>query len=1048
VGGLRLPDMSVFGKIMLLKQIFEENKDKLKIFGSSYRQTGFLKEFGELVAEFKQNLVDGPSLNTAGAKVEDELLKRKISDIELIYSEFVKRTQGKYFDEEDKTNLFISLIKESAYIRNSKIWIDGFESFNRQRLGVIKALCDFSKSVTLSLNIDSSYLDEPEDKDYYEAFKIIHDTYLRLKNLDEDIEIVALKQNKSSSPEIKALEKNIFALNIEEYKDDTDNIAIYSSLNPYTETQRTAAKIISLVRDKGYRWRDIKVAVGSMDTYERNVKRVFAQYEIPCFLDVKRDILNNPLSKYILSILDIFIWKFKHDHVFEYLKTGFSPLSINQVHCLENYALRYGIEGEKWFKEFTTNEYDNYDIEEYRRLFAGDFEAARKEVHKLKTVNEITRLIFKFLDRHKIKEKMDKAVKGFNAIRKFEEASEYSQCWNYTMEIFEQLLLVGQDTEISIKEYRKILEAGLAEVEISIIPPAIDKVEVGEIDRIAVTKPKALFLLGANAANLDSKNTEKGLLLNEERDLLLKNDVKLTKGGYHETFKEKHMLYKLFSSPGHTLSVSYPLGLATGESLQPSLYLDILKRVFVRVKEGSDLSMGDELEFVSNCGGTYDYLVARMRDYIDGYETDNLWKDVYAWYEKNDRENFNIINKALQYKNSVKALEPDMVKTIYENNMTMTVSKLETYAECGFRYFLENVLRPKERPVQKIEFYDLGNIYHSVVEKFIDKVKEEYKDISLIDGARAEEEAAKITEDVLSDQADKVTALEANHRNKYMKEKIKRVMKRTCRTLVRQLMFPMLFVIVACGAISGFHSLVGSGTTSKQVDNEKDTKLIGYGAMLIEGVLAVIALITAAYVSNTELTELLKGGPVNVFSSGVGTFMSKFGIPFDIGKSFVALAVSAFALTSLDTATRLGRFIFQEFFDDPEKEKPSVLTNMYVSTAITVLIGGYLAAGGYAKIWPIFGSANQLLAALSLLAIAVWLKKVGRNYHMLTIPMIFMLVVTLTALVLLIKSNLAAGNYILVVFPVLLFILAIILAKEGYSIIFGSKDLEEISKSN
>mgnify|MGYP000971007387 FL=1 len=263
-----------------------------------------------------------------------------------------------------------------------------------------------------------------------------------------------------------------------------------------------------------------------------------------------------------------------------------------------------------------------------------------------------------------------------------------------------------------------------------------------------------------------------------------------------------------------------------------------------------------------------------------------------------------------------------------------------------------------------------------------------------------------------------------------------------------QYMFPMLFVIVACGAISGFHSLVGSGTTSKQIDNEQDSRLIGYGAMLIEGVLAVVALITAAYISNTELTELLKGGPVNVFSSGVGTFMSKFGIPFDIGKSFVALAVSAFALTSLDTATRLGRFIFQEFFDNPEKEKQSIFTNMYVSTLITVLIGGYLAAGGYARIWPIFGSANQLLAALSLLAIAVWLKKIGKNYHMLIVPMIFMLVVTLSALVLLIKSNLAAGNYLLVVFPVLLFILAIILAKEGYSIIFGSQDLQKTSKSS
>lgn len=263
-----------------------------------------------------------------------------------------------------------------------------------------------------------------------------------------------------------------------------------------------------------------------------------------------------------------------------------------------------------------------------------------------------------------------------------------------------------------------------------------------------------------------------------------------------------------------------------------------------------------------------------------------------------------------------------------------------------------------------------------------------------------------------------------------------------------QYMFPMLFVIVACGAISGFHSLVGSGTTSKQIDNEQDSRLIGYGAMLIEGVLAVVALITAAYISNTELTELLKGGPVNVFSSGVGTFMSKFGIPFDIGKSFVALAVSAFALTSLDTATRLGRFIFQEFFDNPEKEKQSIFTNMYVSTLITVLIGGYLAAGGYARIWPIFGSANQLLAALSFLAIAVWLKKIGKNYHMLIVPMIFMLVVTLSALVLLIKSNLAAGNYLLVVFPVLLFILAIILAKEGYSIIFGSQDLQKTSKSS
>lgn len=261
-----------------------------------------------------------------------------------------------------------------------------------------------------------------------------------------------------------------------------------------------------------------------------------------------------------------------------------------------------------------------------------------------------------------------------------------------------------------------------------------------------------------------------------------------------------------------------------------------------------------------------------------------------------------------------------------------------------------------------------------------------------------------------------------------------------------QWLFPMLFVTVACGAISGFHSLVGSGTTSKQINQEKDARPIGYGGMLIEGVLAVVALLTAAYLSQGELTELLKGGPVNVFSSGVGTFMSKFGIPFENGKTFVALAVSAFALTSLDTSTRLARFIFQEYFENPEKgeDEQSPLTNMYVSTIITAVLGSYLAMGGFAKIWPIFGSANQLLAAIALMAIALWLKKSEKGFSMLTIPMVFMLVVTLFALVLLTVSNLKAGNYILVIFPVLLFVLAIVLAVEGYRILFkkSSKKLE------
>ncbi|MFR3567398.1 MAG: carbon starvation protein A [Paraclostridium sordellii] len=258
-----------------------------------------------------------------------------------------------------------------------------------------------------------------------------------------------------------------------------------------------------------------------------------------------------------------------------------------------------------------------------------------------------------------------------------------------------------------------------------------------------------------------------------------------------------------------------------------------------------------------------------------------------------------------------------------------------------------------------------------------------------------------------------------------------------------QYLFPFLFVTVACGAISGFHSLVGSGTSSKQLYKESDAKKIGYGAMLIEGLLAIVALITVAYISNKQFGSLLgNGGPVNVFSEGIANFMMSFGIPFTVGKTFTSLAISAFALTSLDTATRLGRFIFQEFFDttnpDEKESKKSTnknpLTNMYISTIITVVCSGLLAVMGYEKIWPIFGSANQLLAAIALMAIAIWLANSKKSFKEFIIPIIFMFIVTIVSLCLNIKANIGV-NYELVIIAVLLLILALILIKEAISFI-------------
>lgn len=246
-------------------------------------------------------------------------------------------------------------------------------------------------------------------------------------------------------------------------------------------------------------------------------------------------------------------------------------------------------------------------------------------------------------------------------------------------------------------------------------------------------------------------------------------------------------------------------------------------------------------------------------------------------------------------------------------------------------------------------------------------------------------------------------------------------------------MFPILFVTVACGAISGFHSLVASGTTSKQIDRETDAKFIGYGGMLLEAVLAVLALIAAGVATTAgHGAALADAGPIAIFSNGVGGFMAALGLPLEHAVSFVALAVSAFALTSLDTCTRLARLLFSEFFSTRKTRdslrRPGIVGNRYFATAIVVALGaGLTFTRSFAAAWPVFGAANQLLAALALLAVAVWLAKLGRDNLFVLVPMFFMFAVTVVALGQLIMKNFAEGNVILTTIASTLLALGLVL---------------------
>lgn len=272
-------------------------------------------------------------------------------------------------------------------------------------------------------------------------------------------------------------------------------------------------------------------------------------------------------------------------------------------------------------------------------------------------------------------------------------------------------------------------------------------------------------------------------------------------------------------------------------------------------------------------------------------------------------------------------------------------------------------------------------------------------------------------------------------------------------------MFPALFITIACGAVSGFHSLIASGTTSKQLDNEKDALLVGYGSMLIECVLAVISLITIGYLSADGSQAAVKEAlgldtisPTIIFGTAISGFFADMGFgekAISATYTIICLAVSCFCLTSLDTATRLGRFMFQELFATKKNGEKNILSNMYVATIITALGGFVLCLAGYSKVWPLFGAANQLVAVPAFLAIACYLKKIGKNNKMLFIPIIFMAAATLTSLCMTFVNNIkslavaeGADKFTCVLQDVIivpLVVLAIILLVDGAKALMAKK---------
>lgn len=781
-GGIKKSIITDLGKLMSLASIFEDNKGKLEIFAKSASQDGFLQEIVSLFREFKKNNIDEEDLESYIAKIDDPLLKRKMKDISIIFSDFSKSLAGQYIDEEETLNILAENIKDSDFLQDSLIWFDGFNSFSRQEYKVIDQLFKKAKEISFAFTMDTDNTARDQD-----LFRPVFSTWQSIEKLAFQNKltknIVDFKDKKCSSAEICHLEKNIYSYPSEKYEASNNNIKFFSALNIYSEVERIAAEIIRLAREEDYSWNDLVLVTNALDLYGPVIKKVFYEYDIPVFVDEKKPITNNPLVTFIKASLRIIMDNYRWEDIFIFLKTGFSGLAEEESMYLQNYIIENGIRGKKF-----TLPFDDERAEAARQVFIPGLEKFREDMKESANLKEEAGAIYNLMVDFALYEKIAEILDGAKEKENFEFVNENTQIWNIIIEILDQLAESSQDKKYALKDFYKLLESGFDNYELGMIPPVIDQVLAGNLERSKSHDIKALFLAGCNDGIIPRAYSEKGILQDSEKLKLSELGMGVYKDNESQLEEEKFLLYSAITKPSEKLYLSWSLGDLEGKALRPSLITERIKKIF-DIETETDLFFSKKAFILSSQRPlpAFKFMVEKMREYLDYQKEDPSYLSVYAWYYQNPdwKEKIALMLAGLFHENQEKNLSNEALTNLYKTNEKFSISRLETYEHCPYKHFVRYALRPELKREYKLEMPDIGSIFHDSLEAFPQELAKEGLDWREISLDQAEE--------IAQESIDKIGRefykglLMSSQRNKYLLEKIKRISKRTARTLTRQL---------------------------------------------------------------------------------------------------------------------------------------------------------------------------------------------------------------------------------------------------------------------
>ncbi|MHC4395575.1 MAG: PD-(D/E)XK nuclease family protein [Planctomycetota bacterium] len=737
------PGLSHIGRQMIIHRILRDNISELKAFGSSAERSGLSVQMAEIVSElhrYAKTPEDIEHLLGQLQKTDDNNLSAlKFADIGIVFKEYLKSIEGKFIDPDIQLNRARRKVAEAGFVRGARLWVDGFSSITVSEREILTELLKTVADAQIALCLDPSKVDVkniepvslfyPTERTYAELVGIIKKCGLRTS---EPI-VFNTAVRFSGCRQLGHIEGNMF--NSEAAKMSTDGkVRIVSASNARGEAKFVAREIVKLVREKDYRYRDIAVIASDIEKYQHYIRAYFEDYSIPFFIDKPKPLNQHPVVGLICSALQVVTGGFLHSDIFVYLKTGLVPIESYDVDLLENYCLAFGIGGSDWASDedwhfvAENEQFDEQRIKQIRHKVRAPLLELRDKLrpvdNPVKTISaeRFTQVIFDFLEDLNVRETIGKRIEYAQERGDSATVEEHQQLYNRLIDTFDELVETFGGRQMSCEDYFAVINSAFSQLTLAFIPPKLDQVLVGSIDRSRHPDLKAVFLIGATQKQFPSPISYDSLLTDDDRQAAESADFSLAETAEQSLAQRQYLAYIAFTRPSQLLCVTYPATDEKGSAVVCSQFIDNLESLFEDLREKTASIKQIDIEKVGCESELADLLCSDRR-------FDKLSNDMRSDEMLGDLGS--AVRYAKEYDNRAR-LDKKIVGELFGRKIAGSATKLGTFAACPYKHFAGYILELKEREEFKFEPLDLGIFYHRVLDALLKQLGAAKKDFTTI----------------------------------------------------------------------------------------------------------------------------------------------------------------------------------------------------------------------------------------------------------------------------------------------------------------------------